>query len=549
MKYPMESTYGGWHRFTGEVREEMVPAPGGVKLFTRVFLPDAKFRGPAVIYRSPYVTKDPLSGPVSGEPADLVAAGFAVVHQHCRGCGLSEGECFPYLYERGDSLALHEWIRLQSFYAGELYLLGSSYTSSVHLACLNAVGPDVKGAFLAVQDCDRRRIIYRNGFYKCGLHGGWVLGMYRKNQLEKKNTGPDVFRTMPLTNLDRAAFGEEAPFIIEELRHPDPADPFWQTEAGGADYASALEGLKIPVLFVTAFYDIYTEGVLAMWNSLAPAARKRCALVVTPFAHGYYGPENPEIPFPNGKLETAWPHCAVDWFGALRDNRAPRFVTLGQTTWYAQYESVWRTAPFLTEGKSEVTFYLQGDRTLVPSPAPEEELSYIYNPYDPAEFEGGCCNNFGGQQKQDPPNSRNDILSFVSAPLEKPLRLQGSGEVRLKVRSDCPDTCFYARLSLVNKAGETWCLRDDIVSLRAQNPRYVPGKTAEVRLHFAPNAVYLAPGERLRLDVSSSCWPHFIPHRNKLGPYWEQESAAIARNTVFAGVSALTLREDKKTRS
>ena len=36
---------------------------------------------------------------------------------------------------------------------------------------------------------------------------------------------------------------------------------------------------------------------------------------------------------------------------------------------------------------------------------------------------------------------------------------------------------------------------------------------------------------------------------NKLGPYWEQESAAIARNTVFAGVSALTLREDGKTRS
>ena len=121
--------------------------------------------------------------------------------------------------------------------------------------------------------------------------------------------------------------------------------------------------------------------------------------------------------------------------------------------------------------------------------------------------------------------------------------LQGRGEVVLKVASDCEDTCFYARLSYVNKAGECYCLRDDIVSLRGQYPQYKPGTAVEIKLNFAPNAVKIAQGEKLRLDISSSCWPYFLPHRNKVGNYWEMESAAIARNTIFTGSSKLTLFE------
>ena len=545
MKLLVESEYGGHRKFTGEVLERMVPAPGEVNLFTRIFLPEPGFRGPTVIYRSPYVTEDPAPERLTGETADLLAAGFAVVLQHCRGCGKSEGECFPYLYERGDSLALHDWIRRQPFYAGELYLAGSSYTASVHLACLDAVGDDVRGAVLCVQDCRRYNILYRNGFYKCGLHGGWVTKMYRKKQLAQKNFTQETFRIMPLTAFAKTVFGEEAPLITEEFRHPDPADPFWRTEPGGADYARALDGLKIPVLFVTAFYDIYAEGVLDMWRSLSAEARQRCALAVTPYAHAFLGGDAPVIPFPGADLRQAWPHYTADWFRSIREKRAPSFVTPGNTTWYAQYEKTWRTAPFLEDGSHELTFFLNG-RTLDEKPGTKGRITYTSNPYDPAVFKGGCCNNFGGQQIQDVPDSRYDIISFVSAPFDRELRLQGKGQVRLKVASDCEDTCFYARLSLVNKDNVAYCLRDDIVSLRGQAPGYAPGSEAEVVLNFAPNAVKLVPGERLRLDISSSCWPHFLPHRNRTGNFWELESAAVARNTVFTGESRLILFEEPR---
>lgn len=542
MKTMMEVKHPCWERFEAEYQEFMLPASDGVLLFTRLFSLSPDSKGPVVVMRSPYETDAPLPPLQTGLLAALVKAGYIVVYQHCRGCGKSDGICIPYLNERQDGLALLEWIRKQSFYAGELFLTGGSYLASVHFSYLNTDVSDVKGAVLAVQDCNRYNILYRNGFYKCGLHGAWAVSMYKKKQLKQKNFTKDTFRTFPLTAFSQTVFGEEASWMTEEFCHPDPADPFWNTPEGGGDYKTALDDLKFPVLFTTSFYDIYTEGVFDMWDKLTPEQRRKCALVVTPYAHAYLGTPSPVVEFNNGRLEEMWPDFQVEWFNAIREKRAPSFVTLGCTTWHAQHEGIWRTAPHLENGQQPMTFVLN-DHTLDEKALPEQEITYTYNPYNPAEFKGGCCNNFDGQQLQDAPDSRYDIKSFLTEPLTKELVLQGRGQVKLKVASDCEDTCFYARLSMVNTKGESVCLRDDIISLRSQHPDYRPGTAVEVELNFAPNAIKLVPGEQLRLDISSSCWPYFLPHRNKVGNYWEMESAAIARNTLFTGASTLTLFE------
>ena len=176
--------------------------------------------------------------------------------------------------------------------------------------------------------------------------------------------------------------------------------------------------LNFPVLFITSFYDIYTEGVFDMWESLSPESRSRCSLLVTPFDHNYRGLGTPTIPYANGKLEEMWKNFKVEWFKAIRDGRTPAFVTPGKTTWHAQHEGVWRTAPSMTDGAKEVVFHLN-DHALGAEAGEETEITYTYNPYNPAEFKGGCCNNFGGQQLQEKPDSRYDIISFLSASLGK----------------------------------------------------------------------------------------------------------------------------------
>ena len=541
MKAQMESLFPCWKRFEAEYQEVQLPSHDGVKLFTQIFTPSEDFKGPLLIMRSPYVTDAPPPPLHTGLIANLLLAGYGVISQHCRGCGKSEGICVPYNNERGDGLALLEWVRKQPFYDHEIYLAGGSYLASVHFSYLNAIGDDVKGAILEVQDCNRYNILYRNGFFKCGLHGKWAVGMYKKNQLKVKNFSEDTFRTFPLSNFSKGVFNEERTFLDDEFSHPDPDDPFWETPNGGGEYKTALDDLKIPVLFTTGFYDIYTEGVFDMWAKLAPEARAKCALVVTPYAHGYLGTGNQVITYENGGLEQMWPNFKVDWLNAIRENREPAFVTRGNITWHAQFEGVWRTAPHLENGGKELTFFLNDSSALDAVSGEEKPITYTYNPYDPATFKGGCCNNFDGQQLQAAPNSRYDVISFLTAPAAEEMVFQGRGKVLLKAATDCEDTCFYARLSIVNSKGECYCMRDDIVSVARQYPRYQKGETVELELNFAPNAFKLSQGEQLRLDISSSCWPYFLPHRNKKGDAVTLETAAIARNTIFTGSSKLIL--------
>lgn len=161
------------------------------KLFTVVCLPKSGGKFSTVIYRTPYVDSDENLSEIEicqnklNEYKTWLGNGYAVVFQHCRGRGKSTGNCVPYIYEREDGLFLQDWIRQQPFYNGELYLCGSSYTSSVHFVTA-PFADDIKGAVLQVQDCERYNCNYRNGFYKMGLHGGWYVGMYKKKSIPNK---------------------------------------------------------------------------------------------------------------------------------------------------------------------------------------------------------------------------------------------------------------------------------------------------------------------------------------------------------------------------
>ena len=161
--------------------EEMVAMPDGVRLYTYGVRPAQGVKCPIVIQRNPYMknAKIDLNAYLKSQRANL-KRGYAYIMQHCRGTGVSEGEWVPYEQERTDGLAFLEWVRARPWYNGEIFLEGGSYGASVHWSYLDTNPPDVKGAWLTVQEVDRYNIIYRNGFFKIGLHGGWFVKGYKK---------------------------------------------------------------------------------------------------------------------------------------------------------------------------------------------------------------------------------------------------------------------------------------------------------------------------------------------------------------------------------
>jgi hypothetical protein len=89
------------------------------------------------------------------------------------------------------------------------------------------------------------------------------------------------------------------------------------------------------------------------------------------------------------------------------------------------------------------------------------EVTYQYDPNDPATFKGGLSTNFGGNAWQDSPNARPDIISLFTPEFSEDTFIKGQMNVRLQTRSNCEDTCFYVRISLCKPEGY-YGLRDDI---------------------------------------------------------------------------------------
>ena len=512
----------------------------GVELYTLIQLPDKEGKFPVIVKRNPYMS---MATDFEARRCEDTH-GYAVVLQHCRGTAQSDGICVAYKNERNDGLDLLDWIRKQPFYNGELYLAGGSYCCSVHLSYINTNPPDVKAAFLAVQDSERYNVLYRNGVFKPGLHGNWVMGMYKRNWNIRRECTAETFLTRPLAGITQHVFGETVPEIEEEFLHPDPADPFWQTPAGGSDYSNACNKCDIPILLCTAFYDIYTEGIFDMWKSLMPERKSKCAMFVTPFDHSWNPPERTEpseLPdFENGRISKVCPGIEYMWFDHFRLGTPLRFVEKGKVTYYTLFENKWHTAEDLKNSPSELKLYLAGNRTLQNTPGGTEEITYTYNPYAPATFKGGACLNFGGMQIQDEPDSRYDIISFVSEPFTDKMICNGKIQVKLFCRSTAPDSCFYVRLSLV-KEGKAILLRDDIDTLCRLTGQYTPGEEKEINYTFGDHSFEINPGDSLRLDVSSSCFPHFQVHSNRPGIQALHDKADICRNTCVTGKSYIKI--------
>ena len=110
----------------------------GADFFILILKPDNVGKFPVVVTRSPYVSstigKSEQELLEEFEKANIRWAenGYALVFQHCRGQGKSTGDFIPDIHEREDGLALREWIRKQDFYNGQIFLLGASYTASLH---------------------------------------------------------------------------------------------------------------------------------------------------------------------------------------------------------------------------------------------------------------------------------------------------------------------------------------------------------------------------------------------------------------------------------
>lgn len=68
---------------------------------------------------------------------------------------------------------------------------------------------------------------------------------------------------------------------------------------------------------------------------------------------------------------------------------------------------------------------------------------------------------------------------------------------------------------------------------------YSPGDAINVSIDMWPIEWRVSSGSRIRLDISSSDFPKFHAHRNRAGPWAEQDGVDVATQTLMGGTLKL----------
>jgi putative CocE/NonD family hydrolase len=150
---------------------------------------------------------------------------------------------------------------------------------------------------------------------------------------------------------------------------------------------------------------------------------------------------------------------------------------------------------------------------------------------------------YGSPEPYLPLAARPDVLVFETPPLESDVEVTGVIEAKLWISSDAPDTDFTIKLidvyppSADYVQGYALNLTDGILRCRYRDswekPSFMrPGEVYAIKVAAFPTANLFKRGHRIRLDVSSSNFPHFDVNPNTGAPEGKGLERRLARNTV-----------------
>ena len=563
-------------------RVEMVPMRDGVRLATEVYLPAAAGRHPVVLTRSPYTRGSLAAGSNCDNPRllDFARRGYAGLSQDARGRYRSGGAFDPFQQEGDDGYDTVEWAAAQPWSDGRVGIFGASYVGVTTLQAAMRSPPHLVTAVAEITASDYHdNWTYVNGAFDLHLNLGWTLAFFVGDSYRRSLDGfglslEEIDRrvaarlkagrrdlltrwiwTLPLNSMP--AFRADAPYYYDWLAHPD-YDSYWRR----VDVERGYGDITVPVLHTGGWYDVFAVGTIRNFAGMrsgagSPAARRGTKLVMTCCGHTReqglidWGPEARTF---DETLAARWfDHHLKGADNGLDEEPAARLFVMVPPDSGTQGGGFYLAADdFPLPAARPVRFHLgsggrantrHGDGTLSRDAAAGPPDRFVYDPADPVPTLGGnlCCGDFlmRGALDQSGLELREDVLVYTSEPLAADLAVIGPVTVRLWAASTARDTDFTAKLVDVHLDGIAHNVLDRIVRARYRHgsksaPSLItPGEIYEYAIPLGDTATVFRRGHRIRLEVSSSNFPHYDRNPNTGHPLGQDAELVVATQTVF----------------
>jgi uncharacterized protein len=485
--------------------EQALPVPmrDGAILLADHYAPLTPAPRPTVLMRSPYGRGWQFA--MMARP--FAERGYHVVLQSARGTFGSGGTFTPGTYEAADGQDTVAWLRTQDWFSGKLVTVGASYLAFVQWALMTDPPPELTAMAVHISPHDLAGAGFRNGAFELFNLLMWSDLMARQEEVSALQGTWRMYRTdrrlapvLQRLPVSRTAeiLESRAPWYAEWLRHPDPADTYWD----GYRATAALDRVTVPTLLMSGFHDFFVEQTMQQYRTLRDRGVP-VGLTIGPWNH---------MSFDMGlatRETLAWLDAYAEGNEGCPANGSPRPQPVRAWT---SGSGQWRELPdWPPADAAPATWYLQ-PRGLLADAAPDSAAiatSFRYDPADPTPSVGGRIMSMTGAGSRDNAalERRADVLTFSTAPLTEPVEVAGVPVVRLYVSSDNGHCDVFARLCDVDKRGASRNLTDQIVRLTPD--RLTPGRATEVSLRLTDVSHVFLAGHRIRLQISGGAHPRF----------------------------------------
>jgi len=526
--------------------------------------------------------------------------GYAVVYQDCRGRYKSEGEFVKYLSDGNDGYDTCTWILKQRWCNGRIGTMGLSYAAHTQGALGSAGAPGVMAMFLdsggfsnAYQDGIRQ-----GGAFEL-KQATWAFNQALESPDLQRDPARlaamkaidirDWFRRLPWRrgNSPVTLAPEYERYLFEQWEHGE-FDDYWKQLGiyGEGFYDQYVDAAMV---HMSSWFDAYSRTATDNYVGLGKRKRGPVRLIMGPWTHGdrqltYAG----DVDF--GPRATVDGNIAADfltlrlrwfdrWLKGVKngvESEAPvRIFVMGGGTGRRNpagrldHGGRWRTErDWPIPDTMWTPFYCGRDGSLSTTKPNDAEAyrEYRFDPAQPVPTIGGTVTSgqpvmvggafdqregprfFGSTEPYRPLAERPDVLVFQTPPLENPVEITGPIEARLWISSDCPDNDFTIKLVDVYPPnadypdGFAMNIADGILRVRYrdswEHPSLMtPGTVYAIRVTAFPTSNLFAREHRIRLDISSSNFPHFDVNPNTGEPEARATSARIATNRIYLDAS------------
>ena len=563
----------------------------GTRLATDVYLPAAPGRYPVIMQRTPYGLRlghGCFEG-LSGNMAFWAEHGYVALTQDVRGTFRSPGTFRPIFQEQDDGYDAVEWAAAQPWSTGRVGMTGASYFGLTQWQASVTSPPHLFAISPSITATDYHdHWTYMNGVFDVWMAQSWLLNYFAsdeyRRQLIANGTADDEARQasdtwlaqgkeniytnwvwqLPLTAFPE--FRTLAPYYYEWLEHPN-YDDYWAT----VDLEHQWQSVKVPALVHGGWRDLFAIGSVRSFTGMrsgggSSIARSGTKLVMQGGGgHGGTGvlTFGPDDTFDLRSLQLQFYDHYLKGLdnGVDREPRVQVFVSVPPESGTAG-SGFWVTGEtFPFAGTQKIGFNLRsggrantrrGDGVLDPSrPSEGPPDTFIYDPSQPVPSHGGglCCASLNvavagpalasGAQDQSTVELRDDVLVYTSAPLTDDLAVIGPVTVRFWATSSARDTDFVAKLVDVRPDGVAYNVLERVVRARFRNgsksaPSLIePGTAYEYNLDLGNTAHLIKQGHRVRLDITSSKFPHLARNLNTGNDPASDDRIEIATQTIL----------------